>query len=55
VELANQRNEFWSTRTDGNAIMWQAIRLAAQALLENDLTLASAILDVYYILILLNF
>lgn len=44
-ELNNQRSEFWSTRTEGNTIMWQSIRSAAEAMLNNDLTLANAILE----------
>ena len=47
-ELNNQRNEFWGTRTEGNAHMWQSIRSAAEALLSNDLPLANAILEVIH-------
>eukprot|EP01038_Epipyxis_sp_PR26KG_P015924 gene15924-21604_t len=45
TELNNSRLEFWQTRTDGNAVMWQAIRTAAEAILDNDLGLANAILE----------
>lgn len=44
-ELNNQRTEFWSTRTEGTAIMWQSIRSAAEAMLADDLPLANAILE----------
>jgi len=44
-DINNQRNEFWSTRTEGNAHMWQAIRSAAEGLLTQDLPLANAILE----------
>lgn len=44
-ELTQQRNEFWATRTEGNAVMWQNIRSAAEALIAQDLGLASAILE----------
>ncbi len=47
-ELNNQRTEFWSTRTEGNRVMWQAIRSAAEALLNEDVALANAILEVSY-------
>lgn len=43
-EITKQRADFWATRTEGNAQMWQAIRSAADALLENDVSLANAIL-----------
>lgn len=45
AEINNQRNEFWATRTSGNTTMWQAIHGAADALLADDLPLASAILE----------
>ena len=44
-ELNNLRNEFWSTRVDGNTIIWQALRTASEALLNNDIELSKAILD----------
>jgi len=44
-ELNNQRNEFWATRTEGNAQMWQSIRSAAEAMLVYDIGLANAILE----------
>jgi hypothetical protein len=44
-EINNQRSEFWATRTEGNAQMWQTIRSAAEAVLADDLALANAILD----------
>jgi hypothetical protein len=44
-EISNQRSEFWATRTEGNAQMWQTIRSAAEAILADDIALANAILD----------
>lgn len=44
-QINQQRQEFWTTRVDGNALMWQAIRSAAEALIANDVGLASAILE----------
>mmetsp|Transcript_24589 Transcript_24589/g.41002 ORF Transcript_24589/g.41002 Transcript_24589/m.41002 type:complete len:260 (-) Transcript_24589:1815-2594(-) len=44
-DLDRMRIEFWSTRTEGNRIMWQSIRSAAEALVSNDLPLATAILE----------
>ncbi|KAJ1394438.1 hypothetical protein B484DRAFT_459161, partial [Ochromonadaceae sp. CCMP2298] len=43
-ELERLRAEFWTTRTEGNALMWINIRSAAEALVSNDLPLANAIL-----------
>lgn len=40
------RNDFWSSRVEGNMHMWQNIRSAADALVSNDLMLANAILEV---------
>lgn len=45
AEINRQREEFWNTRTTGNANMWAAIKGAAEALLSGDLPLASAILE----------
>ena len=47
AQLTRQREEFWGTRIDGSRIMWQGIRTAAEALLQDDIDLARAILDVY--------
>lgn len=44
-ELDQQRSDFWATRSGGNSHMWQAIRSAVEALLSNDLPLATAILE----------
>eukprot|EP01031_Cornospumella_fuschlensis_P028080 gene28080-33909_t len=44
-ELNNMRSEFWSTRVEGNQIIWQSLRSACEALLADDLPLASAILE----------
>lgn len=54
-ELNNQRTEFWTTRTDGNRLMWQAIRSAAEALLSEDVALANAIVEVGCLLRLLPY
>lgn len=45
AQLNHRRQEFWATRTDGNAMMWQAIRTAAEAMLSGDIGLANAILE----------
>lgn len=42
------RNDFWSSRVEGNIHMWQNIRSAAEALVSNDLMLANAILEVNF-------
>ena len=44
-DLNNQRVEFWGTRTVGNVHMWAAIRSASEALVSDDLLLASAIME----------
>lgn len=44
IDLNNRRQEFWATRTDGNALMWQAIKTASEAMLGGDIDLARAIL-----------
>jgi hypothetical protein len=44
-DLNNMRTEFWTSRVDGNHQMWQTLRSACDALLEEDLGLANAILD----------
>mmetsp|Transcript_15703 Transcript_15703/g.15049 ORF Transcript_15703/g.15049 Transcript_15703/m.15049 type:complete len:267 (-) Transcript_15703:87-887(-) len=44
-DLNNKRNEFWSTRGDGDVHMWQAIQSAAGAFISDDLILANAILE----------
>eukprot|EP01031_Cornospumella_fuschlensis_P026589 gene26589-32134_t len=44
-ELNNMRSEFWSSRVEGNQIIWQSLRSACEALLADDLPLASAILE----------
>eukprot|EP01033_Poteriospumella_lacustris_P019082 gene19082-13770_t len=44
-ELNNMRTEFWTTRVEGNHQMWQTIRSACEALLEEDVGLANAIID----------
>eukprot|EP01039_Chlorochromonas_danica_P000428 gene428-462_t len=44
-DLNNMRSEFWTSRVEGNTIMWQTIRSAAEALLSNDCVLANAILE----------
>ena len=44
-ELSTLRSDFWSTRIDGNSNVWQALKSAAEALLNNDIELSRAILD----------
>lgn len=44
-ELDSQRLEFWGTRVEGNSLMWQNIRSAADAFLGADLVLSNAILE----------
>lgn len=44
-QIAFQREEYWSTRIGGNVIMWQAIRTASDAMLQNDSALANAIIE----------
>jgi len=41
-----QRENFWSSRVEGNVHMWQNILSAAEALASDDLMLANAILEV---------
>ncbi len=45
-ELEHQRTTFWETRVEGNAVSWQNIRIAAEALINKDVVLANAILEV---------
>jgi len=42
VELVKRREEFWDTRIEGKAEMWQAIRMSAEA---GDASTAAAIMD----------
>lgn len=49
-ELNNLRNDFWSSRVEGNTHMWQALRTAAEAMLGDDLLLANAVMEVSYYL-----
>mmetsp|Transcript_7906 Transcript_7906/g.7065 ORF Transcript_7906/g.7065 Transcript_7906/m.7065 type:complete len:250 (-) Transcript_7906:125-874(-) len=44
-ELDRLREEYWSTRVEGNGIMWQALRSASEALIIGDLSLANAIIE----------
>lgn len=43
------REDFWSSRVEGNVHMWQNIRSAAEALASDDVMLANAILEVRFI------
>mmetsp|Transcript_38511 Transcript_38511/g.39196 ORF Transcript_38511/g.39196 Transcript_38511/m.39196 type:complete len:236 (+) Transcript_38511:156-863(+) len=45
ADIVNMRNDFWGSRVDGNAHMWNALRTAAEALLSQDFVLANAIVD----------
>ena len=45
AELDNQREEFWHTRVEGIAQIWDALRACAEALDNEDLGLASAIVE----------
>jgi hypothetical protein len=49
-QLKHQREEFWSTRIGGNAIMWQAIQTACEAMIVGDFLLANAIVEASAIL-----
>lgn len=44
-QIAFQREEYWSTRIGGNIIMWQAIKTASEAMIQNDSALANAIIE----------
>jgi len=44
-DLQVMRENFWSTRTEGNPQMWHNIRSVAEALAANDVVLANAILE----------
>lgn len=44
-EINNMRTEFWQTRTGGNQQMWQTIRSACDALVDQDVALTNAILE----------
>ncbi len=46
TQLTILRDEYWATRVDGNALMWQSIRIAAEAGLAKDVALANAVLEV---------
>lgn len=43
--LCDYLQEFWDTRTSGHAAIWQAIRLACDAMLQDDYALAATILE----------
>lgn len=43
------REDFWSSRVEGNVHMWQNIRSAAEALASDDVMLANAILEASHI------
>ena len=44
-QLLSSREEFWNTRVEGNKLMWQALRSCCEAILNNDIELANAILQ----------
>ena len=44
-EIDNLRNEFWCSRVEGSSIMWQALKSASEALLNDDIELARSLLD----------
>ena len=44
-QLEKLRMEFWSTRVGGDVNMWQALRSACDALLNNDIQLARVVLE----------
>ena len=46
TQLTILRDEYWATRVDGNTLMWQSIRIAAEAGLAKDVALANAVLEV---------
>lgn len=45
AQLIQQRQEFWSTRVDGNANSWQIIKSAAEAILEDNIMMANVLLE----------
>ena len=45
-QLVRQREIYWETRVEGSAITWGALRSACEAMLDNDLALVNAILEV---------
>lgn len=45
ADLETRRNVFWGTQVQGNADMWNALRTASNALLNQDYNLANAILE----------
>lgn len=46
AELDAQRAEFWSSRVDGDAMVWMTLRTAAEACISNDIGTSEAILTV---------
>jgi hypothetical protein len=46
TELTNRRNEFWDTRVDGNAIIWQTLRRVSEAILTGETAMANVLLTV---------
>jgi hypothetical protein len=46
AEIDAMRNEYWHTRVTGAAEIWTTLRAAAEAVLNGDVELANAILEV---------
>jgi hypothetical protein len=44
AELDAQREDFWGSRSDGDALVWMTLRRAAEACIEGDFGLSGAIL-----------
>lgn len=44
-ELHTLREDFWSSRSEGEPVVWQSIKSACEALLEGDFDLANAIIE----------
>ena len=45
TQLALKRQTFWESRSEGHQTVWQNLRLACEALLENNRDIAQTVLD----------
>jgi Ubiquitin-binding domain/Ubiquitin family len=45
TELTLKRQSFWDSQTTGRSIVWQNIKIVAEAMLNNDFDLANTILE----------
>ena len=46
AEIEAMRNEYWHTRVTGAPEIWTTLKAAAEAVLNSDIELANAILEV---------